>query len=60
MTDINDQPYSAVLDEMEATLSKMEQDLNKKIENVSSLRSNVLSSVEKIDNLISVLEEDRQ
>lgn len=60
MTDTNDQPYSAVLDEMEATLSKMEQDLNKKIENVSSLRSSVLSSVEKIDNLISVLEEDAQ
>jgi hypothetical protein len=60
MTDTNDQPYSAVLDEMETTLSKMEQDLNKKIENVSSLRSSVLSSVEKIDNLISVLEEDAQ
>ena len=30
MTDINDKPYSTVLAEMETTLSKMEQDLNKK------------------------------
>lgn len=60
MTDINDKPYSAVLDEMETTLSKMEQDLNKKIENIKSLRMSVLSSVEKIDSIISVLEEDGQ
>ena len=60
MTDSNNQPYSATLEEIETTLLKLEQNLSKKIENVKSLRSSVQSSVEKIDNIISILEEGEQ
>lgn len=58
MTESNNQPYSAVLDDIEAALLKLEQRLSKKVESVQSLRSNIHSCVERIDNLISVLEED--
>jgi len=57
MTENNSQPYSAALDEIEASLTKLEQKLLQKITQTSELKASVKNSVLKIDTLLSSLEE---
>lgn len=57
MTENNSQPYSSALDEIDASLSKLEQKLLQKIAKTNSLKASVKNSVLKIDTLLSSLEE---
>lgn len=57
MTENNSQPYSAALDEIDASLTKLEQKLLQKITQTSELKASVKNSVLKIDTLLSSLEE---
>ena len=57
MTENNSRPYSAALDEIDISLSKLEQKLLQKIAQTNELKASVKNSVFKIDTLLSNLEE---
>jgi len=60
MTENNSQPYSVTLDEIEASLSKLEQKMLQKISQTNELKASVKNSVLKIDSIITSLEEGGQ
>ena len=60
MTENNNQPYSSALDEIDASLSKLEQKLLQKITQTNNLKASVKNSVLKIDTLLASLEEGKK